>query len=303
MRHALALALLAAALPCSAQEGGGKPLWDLQTPYRWKVGDKVRVKQRQDQTQRVVTRAGLQVVDEQTQRTGFEQRYLLLVTKVDEKGRIAEATRRYEELTDLSRGDRGEPVQVGGLEVRWIRDPDGALRWEAPPGATLDPFLREVLNEDQEEKDAPGKAAEGQEGAVDATRLLLPTKPVAEGESWELPLKEVQAAFGVEAGDVLEKKLQGRLGAVEPGTAPAPTYLQVELVLELKARSFQGTPCPKPVEYALTGSARLPHAGASPEKKLALQGLIRGTAPAEEAGAQLEFEVRLHMSEEHTRAD
>lgn len=302
MRHAFALALLAAALPVCAQEGEKKPVWDLQTPYRWKAGDKVRVKQRQDQTQRVVTRAGLQVVDEQTQRTGFEQRYLLLVSKVDEKGRIAEATRRYEELTDLSRGDRGEPVQVAGLEVRWIRDPDGALRWEAPPGATLDPFLREVLNEDQEEKDAAEKDA-GQEGAADPTRLLLPTKPVAEGESWELPLKEVQAAFGVESGDVLDKKLQGTLRGVEPGTAPAPTYLQVELVLELKSRSFQGTPCPKPVEYALTGSARLPHAGASPEKKLALQGLIRGTAPAEEAGAQLEFEVRLHMSEEHARAE
>lgn len=290
---ALGLSLLA---PLAAQEGGART-FDLRAVYKWKAGDKLRVTERRDQNQRVVTRAGLQVVDEQNQRIGWEQRYRLDVTKVDDQGRIAEATRTYESLTDLA---RGEKVEVAGLKVRWVRREDGSLRWEPPEGATLDPFVREVLDEDLEGPDTE-KGPDGKE-RDDPLHLLLPGKPVVLNEVWELPLDEVGDALGIPAADVLEKKLQGKLAKVEaPAAAGGPTFLEVELEVRLKAKTFQGMTCTKPVEYELTGSARLPAAGQSPDRRLRLSGQIRGTAPAEEQGAQIEFEVRLSQEEQHER--
>ena len=276
-----------------AQEGPAARTFDLRVTYRWKAGDKLRVHERRDQTQRIVTRSGLQVVDEQNLRMGWEQRYLLEVSKVDDKGRIAEATRTYEALEDLA---RGEALKVEGLKVRWVRREDGSLRWEPPEGATLDPFVREVLDEDLEDADAADQGAE-------PLQLLLPKKPVVQGEVWELPLEEVGEALGIPVADVLEKKLQGKLAGVEPPAQEGgATMLQVGLEVRLKAKSFQGMTCTRPVEYDLTGTAHLPAEGASPQRRLRLEGLIRGTAPADEPGAQVEFEVRLQQQEEHERA-
>jgi hypothetical protein len=290
---ALLASLLLLAVPLRAQEGA-PPTFDLQRAYRWKAGDKVRVQELRDQTQRVVIRSGLQVVDEQNQRQGFEQRYLIEVTKVDERGRISEATRTYESLRDVA---RGEALAVEGLKVRWVRQADGALGWEPPQGATLDPFVREVLDEDLEGKDEGGEA-----GEPEPMRLLLAPKPVAVGESWELPLAEVGDAFGVVPADVVEKQLTGKLAAVEPpAAAGGPTFLQVTLEVRLKSKTFQGRACPRPVEYTLSGTARLPAGGESPARKLRLEGLIRGAAPAEEPGSQVEFEVRLQQEETHER--
>lgn len=295
----LGLSLLA---PLAAQERGART-FDLRAVYKWKAGDKLRVTERRDQNQRVVTRAGLQVVDEQNQRIGWEQRYRLDVTKVDDRGRIAEATRTYESLTDLA---RGEKVEVAGLKVRWVRREDGSLAWEPPEGATLDPFVREVLDEDREgpdtEQDGDAPKGAGGKERDDPLHLLLPAKPVVLNEVWELPLDEVGDALGIPAADVLEKKLQGKLAKVEaPAAADGPTFLEVELEVRLKAKTFQGMTCTKPVEYELTGSARLPAGGQSPDRRLRLGGQIRGTAPAEEQGAQIEFEVRLSQEEQHER--
>lgn len=262
---------------------------------RWKVGDKVRVRQRQEQTQRIVMRSGLEVVEEQNLRTGFEQRYLLEVQKVDEQGRIAEARRTYEALHDL---EKGEPVAVDGLVVRWLRDPDGAFRWEPPPGATLDEFVRETLDEDLEGADEKGAEPS------DPSRLLFSAgKPVAVGETWELELEKVAPAFGIPAAEVLEKKLQGKLLEVEPPAgAGGTTWLKVGLELQLKVKSYEGRVTPRPVEYTITGSARLPGGGAGPERTLRLEAQVRGVLPAEEEpGAQIEFDMRQHLLEEQVR--
>ena len=263
---------------------------------RWKAGDKVRVRQRQEQTQRIVMRSGLEVVDEQNVRGGFEQRYVLEVTKVDEKGRIVEAKRTYEALHDL---ERGEAVAVDGLVVRWLRDPDGALRWEPPAGATLDRFVRETLDEDLEGPDEPGE-----EGAPDAARLLFsPGKPVAVGETWELDLAKVAPAFGISPEDVVKKRLQGKLVEVEPPAAAGGTaWLKLGLELQLELKSWEGRVAPRPVEYTITGSARLPAGGQGPERTLRLEAQVRGALPAEEEpGARIEFDMRQHLLEEQTR--
>lgn len=294
MRWTIPLALFAL-LPALAQEAPTHEIPAVEP--RWKAGDKVRVRQRQEQTQRIVMRAGLEVVDEQNVRVGFEQRYLLEVVKVDDKGRIAEAKRTYEALHDLQ---RGEPVKVEGLVVRWLRDPDGAFRWEPPAGATLDEFVRQTLEEDVEGADEPG----AKDAPPDPSRLLFSAKkPVAVGEVWEVPLELVAPMFEIPAAEVVEKKLQGKLQEVEPPAAVGGTgWLKVALELQLKVKSYEGRPCPRPVEYTVTGSARLPQGGVGPERTVRLEAHVRGVLPAEEEpGAQVEFDMRQTLLEELAR--
>ncbi len=266
-RGSLASALAALALAV-APAGADETTYSLREEYKPKVGDKVRVHERNRTGGTVAVRAGDQVLQEQEQKQGVEQRYEEHVHEVGEDGKVSRATRRYTFVADFA-ADESEDLSAKPVEVMMTRK-DGQRSFAPVEGHTLSPLLERVLDME---------AGQSNDKDDDESRqTFLPEGPVAVGATWPVSVEKLTEVFGMDPADLepTESNATGKLEKAEP--KGGVTMLSVLVTVQLRFKRFQGMDAKPPFQFDMKIRIDLPAGGKAPGGGIRLDGIAKGKA-------------------------
>lgn len=262
------LSALAALALAVAPAGADDASYSLRDEYKPKVGDKVRVHERNRTGGTVTVRAGDQVLQEQEQKQGLEQRYEEHVLEVGEDGKVSRATRRYTFVADFS-ADETEDLSAKPVEVVMTRK-DGQRSFAPAEGHTLTPLLERVLDVES------GQSNDKDDD--DSRKTLLPEGQVEVGATWPVPVEKLTEVFGMDPADLdpTESTATGKLEKAEP--KGDVTMLSVLVTVQLRFKRFQGMEAKPPFQFDMKIRMDLPAGGKAPGGGLRLDGIAKGKA-------------------------
>lgn len=129
---------------------------------------------------------------------------------------------------------------------------------------------------------------------------LLPREPVAVGATWSVDLERMAEEF---AADVDLTASQGS-GALKGVTErDGVRYAQVTFEVRLALTTFQGLPCPEPMQLALTGKIELALEPAPPFGSTELTMTIKGAAVTPDSATRVEVDIASRNVSSMRKAD
>lgn len=272
-----------------ARPGGPAPELHQLDEYTPRVGDRVRILERDRTVNRLELKQQGRVVRRQEQVEGHEMIYVLQVLEVDGAA-IVRGVRRFERFVDLQTGEQHD---VSGLVVVVRRDARGVYSSNVTAGRMPGPLARLIDVE----------VARRNRGEGGARNPMLPTRPVSAGESWDLPLETMLGGVKVSREDIDlgQSYVRGILTGAD--RAGGLRWFQVGFEMRTVFRRFQGMDCPDPIVMHMGGSLRM--SPETPDGLSVMEGTMQGSAvpPNVPPGTVAAFDATFERREERSRAE
>jgi hypothetical protein len=297
-RTLFGLALLGAlAGPALAQTAA---TFDLRGDYSFKVGDKIKVEERNETHAKYAIKSGPKVLNSVDTVEGYEQRYEEEVQEVSAAGDITRSVRTYTYAKVFST-DQTLDLSQKPLKVQMALGEDGTFGFTpVDPAAPIPDLLQEILEQDAGKK-------ETEEEDQGARRLIMPAERQAVGATWSVPLKDVCELFRFEPEHVAQDAYEGKgvLEAAEP--KGALTMLRSTITFKLPLKKFNDLECVQPMAFDTVVRISMPADASGPDGQSIMEGTVKGVAQIPEdqgfpPGSTYDLDMRMVSSQQIERA-
>lgn len=292
------LGVLAAA-PARAQQQAAT--FDLRGDYTYKVGDKIKVHERNETHAKYAIKSGAKVLNSVDTVEGYEQRYDEEVQEVSAAGDITKSVRTYT-FAKVFSTDQTLDLSQKPLQVQMALGEDGTFGFTpVDPQATIPPVLQEILDQDAGKK-------ETEEEDQGARRLIMPAERQAVGGTWSVPLSDVCELFRFEPDHVQQEAYEGK-GTLEAAeTRPdGVTMLRATITFKLPLRKFNDLECKQPMAFDTVVRLSMPAEAAGPDGQSTMEGTVKGVAQIPEdqgfpPGSTYDLDMRMVSTQAIERA-
>jgi hypothetical protein len=298
-RTLLGLALLGglAALPARAQQAA---TYDLRGDYRYKVGDKIKVHERNETHAKYAIKSGAKVLNSVDTVEGYEQRYEEEVQEVSAAGDITKSVRTYT-FAKVFATDQTLDLSQKPLKVQMALAEDGTFGFTAlDPAVPIPEVLQEILDQDAGKK-------ETEEEDQSARRLVMPAERQAVGATWSVPLSDVCELFRFEPDQVQQEGYEGK-GKLEAAERQGElTMLRATVGFKLPLKKFNELECEKPMAFDTVIRLSMPVDAGGPEVQSSMDGTMKGIARIPEdqgfpPGSTYDLDMRIVITQTIERA-